>query len=274
MTDALLRRMIESYLSVPMARYAIAFQGGEPLLMGEDFFRKAEEYGQGRIEFSVQTNATLVTPSLADFFASSGWLIGVSPHTAECEKGILLLKERGVEYNVLKLITKDDLHAPEALYHHLRDDLGAKYQQYIECSHPADYAINGADWGEFLCRLFDEWKRCGDEHTISVRNFDAIVTRLVTGREEMCQFAPYCHHYLVVDFKGDVYPCDFYVEDRWRLGNIAERSLSELYHSPKALEFAARKRNYFDCPRSRGALDAGWRRFFDYATPYLSSLLG
>ena len=273
MSGERLTNLIENYLSGSPGPKHIAFQGGEPLLMGEGFFRKAAEIAAGRIEFSVQTNATLMTESLARFFANERWLIGVSPHNRKCEEGIKLLASAGAEYNVLQLITRENVDKPEELYHHLRDDLGAKYHQYIECSHPSDYAIDAMAWGEFLCRLFDEWTKEGDEHRISVRNFDAVVSRLVTGREELCNFSPYCHHYLVVDHNGDVYPCDFYCEERWRLGNIGSKSLFELFNSSKALEFAERKKNYFDCPRSRGMLDAGWQRFFDYATQKLQNLI-
>ena len=79
MSDAILERMLTTYRALPIAEHAVAFQGGEPLLMGEDFFRRAAELGEG-VSFSVQTNATLVTDSLARFFAEAGWLVGVSPH--------------------------------------------------------------------------------------------------------------------------------------------------------------------------------------------------
>ena len=64
MSDTILERMLTTYCALPIAEHAVAFQGGEPLLMDEFFFRRAAELGEG-VSFSVQTNATLVTDSLA-----------------------------------------------------------------------------------------------------------------------------------------------------------------------------------------------------------------
>ena len=279
MTDALLKRMLESFNALPFLDRAVCFQGGEPLLMGEDFFRKAAEYAEGGIRFSLQTNATLVTESLAEFFAREDWLIGVSPHWHGYEAaqkgraGYDRLVAAGCAVNVVRLVTKADVAEPEKLYHFLRDELGSFNQQYIECADPEPFALDGAEWGEFLRRLFDEWRRCGDERRVSVRNFDTIVSRLALGREDTCQFGDDCRHYLVVDWNGDVYPCDFHVEPEWRLGNLFEQSWEELIESPKEIAFGRRKRGSFDCPRVKGRFDAAYRSFFSYAEPQLADLL-
>lgn len=285
MSDGILDRMVESYRELPIPTHAIAFQGGEPLIMGEDFFRRAAEKGEG-IDYSVQTNATLVTPSMAAFFAERDWLIGVSPHwdspfqsdgdpgVRDGLSGYRRLVDAGVATNILQLVTKDNVREPERLYRHIRDDLGSNWHQYIECTSPSEYAVTGEEWGDFLCRLFDVWKADGDEHRVSVRLFDSIVSQLVNGHPTMCNFAQDCRNYLVVEANGDVYPCDFHVLPEYRLGNLLTDSWATLLASPVYTSFGLRKRGYPDCPRNHGALDVGWKRFFDHALPYLRSLTG
>lgn len=282
MSEATLERVLSSYREIPLPSHDIAFQGGEPLLMGEDFFRRAAEFGEG-IGFSVQTNATLVTPSLAKFFAEADWLIGVSPHwnmkdksekaTSEGEKGYWRLVEAGVKTNILQLITKKNVNEPEALYYYIRDELKCNWQQYIECTEPAGFAITGEEWGEFLCRLFEVWRKEKDEHRVSVRLFDSIISQLVNGVPTMCNFGRDCRNYLVIEANGDVYPCDFHVRPEFKLGNILVNSWETLIESPRYTAFGERKRNFPDCPRNRGTLDVGWQRFFVHAVPYFRKLL-
>ena len=274
MSDAILERMLTTYRALPIAEHSVAFQGGEPLLMGEGFFRRAAEQGEG-VSFSVQTNATLVTDSLARFFAEAGWLVGVSPHgrKPEFRRGYERLIAAGVAVNVLQLVTKNEVREPEKLYHYIRDELGCLYHQYIECTWPEPFEVSGEEWGFFLVRLFDEWEKCGDVRRVSVRTFDSLVSQIVSGAPTLCQFANDCRHYLVVEANGDVFPCDFYVEPSLCLGNVMRDSWESIIESPLYAEFGARKRGHPDCPRNRHALDSGWQRFYSHAIPRLSAFV-
>ena len=284
-----LERLIGDYLALGFERGSITFQGGEPLLMDEEFFRRAQELGNNKIDFSVQTNGTLLTPSLARFFAEHHWLVGVSVHdrSEAMLRGVKLLREAGADYNVLALITKDNVAVPEELYRYCRDALGGKFLQFIECVHPASHAITAEQWGEFLCRVYDLWRAEGDVHRISVRLFDSLVSQRTFGRPTLCQFGGDCRNYLVIEHNGDIYPCDFFVEKELRLGNLRERGeinpLAAAFLSPEFAAFGARKKTLppdcfrceyrtlcqGDCPRSRAngrsVLCRGWRRFFGHA---------
>ena len=261
-----LEKMLLGYRALPMAEHQVAFQGGEPLLMGEEFFRRASEIAPD-VKFSLQTNATLVTPSLARFFAEHNWLVGVSPHgrTKEFFEGYHMLVDAGVLVNVLQLVTRHNVMRPEELYRFIRDELGCRNHQYIECTWPEEFAVNAEEWGEFLMRLFDEWRRLEDERRVSIRHIDSLVSEIVFGVPSLCSFANDCRHYFAVESNGDVYPCDFYVEKRWRLGNIAEDSWQDIASSRKYCEFGLRKRDHMDCPRNKHALDAAWEKFRAYA---------
>src|SRR5437667_6191973 len=80
--EAYLRQLIEAHASVP--EVMIAWQGGEPTLMGVEFFRRSVELAEGflrpgqRAAYTIQTNATLLDEEWADFFVEKGFLVGVS----------------------------------------------------------------------------------------------------------------------------------------------------------------------------------------------------
>ncbi len=218
----------------------------------------------------MQTNATLVTDSIARFFAESGWLAGASPHarSPEFRRGYGRLVRAGVRTNVLQLVTRDLARDPAGLYHYIRDTLGCAHHQYIECTWPERFAVDGRVWGDFMIGLFDEWRRCGDEGRVSVRTFDAIASELAAGAPALCQFADDCRHHLVVEANGDVYPCDFYAEPSLRLGNTMENTWEEMADGAKYAAFGERKRAHADCPRNNHRLDEGWQRFFNYSLPF------
>ena len=260
----------ESYLSLPFDSFSIAFQGGEPMLAGLDFFRRANDFAKRvlpdglRLSLSIQTNATLVTREAAKFFADEGWLVGASvdgpaeihdAHRrtpdgrgthAEALGGINALKEAGCDYNVLTLVTKSNVDAPKKIYRYVRDELGGKWQQYT------DYleGISTRQWDRFLCGVLDAWLEDGDMGRVSVRNIDAALSYAALGRAEQCLFANRCDGHVVVERNGDVYPCDFFVAKETLLGNIMEREWGELRESRVAQEFAARK-----CSRHLSKID-------------------
>ena len=273
MDAAVLERMMATYTALPMASHAIAFQGGEPLLAGLDFFRRAAALGPG-VDFSIQTNAILADPETARFLADGKWLVGVSPHfrSAAFRKGYDTLVSAGAAVNVLQLVTREIAGDPAGTYHYIRDDLKCLNHQYIECTWPERHAVGAREWGDFMIGVFDEWYRCGDVHRVSVRTFDSIVSELVLGHPTLCSFSGDCRHYLVVEANGDVYPCDFYVEPALRLGNVMENTWEEMLSSPKYAAFGARKRSHADCPRNRDRLDEGWRRFYAHALPFLKQV--
>lgn len=261
MPDAVLERMVERYLSLPFDSFSIAFQGGEPLLAGLDFFRRANDFANRflpegrRASLSIQTNATLMTREAARFFVDEGWLVGVSvdgpadihdAHRvtpgrrgthADVLRGIEMLRDAGCDYNVLTLVTEANVREPARIYRYVRDELGGKWQQYTDHLE----SVTTREWDAFLVGVLDAWLSDGDPGRVSVRNIDAAFSYATTGRAEQCLFADRCDGHVVVERNGDVYPCDFFVSEKTRLGNIMEMGWRELRESPLAMSFAAKK---------------------------------
>ncbi len=298
MTDETLEVMIKKYMKTDQNKqYAFGWQGGEPTLMGLDFFKKVVEfqlkYAQpgSSISNGIQTNATLITEEIAKFFGEYKFLVGVSldgpeylhdyyrktlgqkPTHALVMRGIEHLKQNGIEFNILSLINNKTVKKAKEIYHYHRDN-GFLFHQYIPCvefdksGQLKPYSITGKDWGIFLTELFNEWIK-QDVNKVSIRLFDSIMEYLVYGRYNVCYMQDNCVQYFVVEHDGGVYPCDFFVQDNLLLGNINNNSWEELFNSKIYQSFGIQKSNWNEecnlCPYLR--LCHGDCQKFRYGAP-------
>lgn len=326
MSEATLTRLVRSYLALPFPAHTFAFQGGEPLLMGEDFYRKLiqlqKRYARPGTQITncVQTNGTLITPSLAEFFAKENFLLGISvdgdapahnerrPDAAGngshalVMRGLENVRAAGAEFNLLTLVSQSNVHAPLETYRYLRDTLGCRFMQFIECvefddsGKLLDYAITPDQWADFIIAVFDEWY-AHDLKRVSVRLFDSIVSKILTGRANSCAMGCDCREYFVVEHTGDVYPCDFFVRPELKLGNLHTHDWDELWNADIHTQFGRRKSQlhadclrcpyrYFcqgDCPKNRTGHDASrdpktlsylceaWKRIYARILPPLEA---
>jgi uncharacterized protein len=154
MSDEVMEQLIRSYLaSQPQEEVEFAWQGGEPTLMGLDFFKRAVELqkkyaGGHKVCNSFQTNGTLLDDSWCEFMAKENFLIGLSidgPEEihnryriyddgrgtfAKVENAAKLMRKHGVEYNALTCITRESAYEGRKIYRYLRDH-GFKFMQFI-----------------------------------------------------------------------------------------------------------------------------------------------
>jgi uncharacterized protein len=263
-----LERVIATYMATDQPQYAFGWQGGEPTLMGAEFFRRVVElqsrYGRpgAVVANGLQTNATRITDELAAFFARCRFLLGVSVDGPEglhdrfrkaaggggsfraVSRGIECLQRHGVAFNALVAVTAANAERVEEIYRFLLDR-GIDHHQYIPIvefdgrGRPLPFSVGGEQWGRFLVRLYELWHP--DRYRVSVRHFDAVLARLVDGAEAICTMGRDCRSYFLVEHNGDVYPCDFFVEPALRLGNLHELGWDQLAGSAVYRDFGARK---------------------------------
>jgi uncharacterized protein len=106
----------------------------------------------------------------------------------------------------------------------------------------AEFSVTPRQYGDFLCRIFDRWVQFGPQR-LSIRDFDSLLGYCLTGHHTICTFDRQCSQYLVIEHTGDVFPCDFFVEPRWRLGNIFETPLDQLAAGAQKKAFARLKQS-------------------------------
>ncbi len=235
------------------------FQGGEPLIAGIDFFRKFVETSEehktngSSINYSLQTNGTLLNEDICRFFKENNFLIGVS---LDGEKplhdkyrsnsfdrtmnGIELLKNHGVEFNILSVITsKTDASRlfDFCIENNFRD------VQPIYCLDPlngekSDYSLNAKQLARFKKRFFNLWfVEVSKGNHFYVRDFDNLLSLMTKGVAEQCGASGRCNAQLVVESDGTCYPCDFYCLDEFECANINDADINDILNSDGLKKF-------------------------------------
>jgi len=329
------RRLEEPVLATFMRQYmqyiadagvaSLVWQGGEPTLAGLDFFQRAVDL---EVEFAprgatignaLQTNAVLLDDRWGEFLRRYNFLVGASLDGPEAVHdsarrdrgghgsfrrvmaGIDVLRKHRVDFNVLCVIGPHNVRRVGDLMRFFRAEgfshlqfIPAMAFQSVEPDVPASYLITPEEYGDFLVELFEEWYQEGFP-TVSVRTFDAVVQSYLGMASDLCVYGERCESGIVVECNGDVYPCDFYVSDKWRLGNVTQQSLGLILAKPARAAFAGRKALLPSrcetcewrllcrggCPRNRSNAASGrapeyfcesHRRFFGQADGRLRSL--
>lgn len=326
MTPQTISAVLEHALEAATADCTIGFQGGEPTLAGLDFFRfavasaKEKNKNHVRLHFALQTNGLAINDAWAAFFAENHFLIGVSlDGTKEIHDrnridaagngtfgrvvhAIEILERHGVDYNILTVVTKNTVRSYRAI-HSFFQKKGFRYQQFIPCLDPLEEERGKENWsltpelyGKFLKQSFDLWyaeAMAGNKQYH--RYFDNLLCMLNGQPPEACGMAGICGMQYVVEADGSTYPCDFYMLDTYRIGNLAVDTIAQVDAKRKEIGFveqslpaadACKKCRWFTlcrggCRRDRDYFENGiglnyycsaYQDFFEYAYPRLVQL--
>jgi uncharacterized protein len=336
MTIEMLEHFVKEYIAAnDVQDVYFNWHGGEPLLAGLDFYRKAVEfqkkYGEGkRIYNTLQTNGTLITSEWAEFFRANGFLLGVSldgPQNVHDRyrggkggasvfgkviKGIMELYRARVQYNVMTTVNKQSEGRGLEIYQFLKQ-AGTRFIQFMPVvehvkdglivspdtpgARIAPWSIDAKAFGQFLCDIFDYWVR-HDVGKVFVNQFDAALASWCGVPQGTCSFAETCGGNSIIEHNGDLYPCDHFVYEDYRIGNVLETDLRTLMNSSKQVRFGIDKRNglpgkclscrwffacHGECPKHRfnttdkgetglNALCEGYEMFFSHVAPYMERM--
>ncbi len=278
MAADLLEDYVRQYIAAQRAPEVVfAWQGGEPTLMGLDFYKLAVQFQRRharpgmRVLNTLQTNATLLDDEWCAFLGEHDFLIGVSidgpraihdtyrydkgkkPTFDRVMAGVDLLKRHRVEFNVLTTLHAANAAHPLEIYHFLRDEVGAQFMQFIpiverdndtgfqEGERVTPRSVTGRQYGEFLIAVFDEWAR-HDVGRVYVQLFDVCLGVWLGQPAGLCVHAETCGAALALEHNGDLYSCDHFVEPGHRLGNIRQLPMVELVGSAQQRAFGQAKR--------------------------------
>ncbi len=252
---------------------SIAWQGGEPALMGLDFYKRAieleQKYGHGQqVGNGFQTNGTLLDREWAVFFKKYDWLIGLSldgpehihdryrldkgehPTWKNVEQKAKMLLEDGVAVNAMCCITDYSADRAEELYNYYKK-LGLTWMQFIPVVEKdrlnslkvASFSVTADKYGLFLTTLFDLWLADFQNGmpTTSIRHFESLFYAYVGMEIPECSFMKECGPYVVVEHNGNVYSCDFFVEQKHKLGNLRHDKLINMLNSKRQDDFGKAK---------------------------------
>lgn len=336
MSEQMLEHFIKEYIAANDVRDVFFnWHGGEPLLAGLDFYRKAmafqKKYADGKhIHNTLQTNATLITREWAEFFRANNFLIGVSldgPQNVHDRyrggkggasvfdrviKGIMELYRAGAQYNVMATVNRQSEGRGLEIYQFLKS-AGTRFIQFmpvlehtkdglivdpqVQGARIAPWSVSPEGYGRFLCDIFDYWVR-NDVGKVFVNQFDAVLACWCGAQPGICALAQTCGGNSIIEHNGDLYPCDHFVYEGYKIGNVLETDLRTLMNSTKQVRFGLDKRNalpddcikckwfftcHGECPKHRfnttdkgetglNALCEGYKLFFAHVAPYMDKM--
>ncbi|MDZ7371645.1 MAG: anaerobic sulfatase maturase [candidate division KSB1 bacterium] len=273
MSEETLRSLVKQMMRQGEREVSFCWQGGEPTLMGIEFYERAVEY---QIRFgrpgqvvgnSLQTNGVLIDRDWALFLRDARFLVGLSidgpQHIhdryrvskgqgswASVMKALETLMRYEVPVNVLTVVNDYSVNFADEIYSFHKQN-GLTYMQFIPCverrrDDPQEYAsftVPAEAYGRFLCRLFDLWWddfQDGKPTTI-IRWFDSVAANCAGLEPPECTLQTECGSYLVAEHNGDVFSCDFFVDSGHYLGNLHKTPLFDLLNSPQQKSFGAAK---------------------------------
>jgi len=279
MDEALLEEYTRQYIAAQrVPEVTFAWQGGEPTLMGLDFFQKSVAFQQKyrrpgmRVENALQTNGTLLDDDWCAFFAQHDFLIGLSmdgpqhlhdayrvdkggqPTWEKVMRAARLLQKHGVRFNILTTVHAANAPYPLEVYRFLRDEVKTEFMQFIpiverdnetgyqEGDSVRERSVSAEQYGQFLIAIFEEWVR-RDVGRVFVQIFDVTLAAYSGNRPGLCIFEQTCGSALAMEHNGDLFACDHFVEPDYRLGNIGEIPLIEMVGSAGQRKFGADKRD-------------------------------
>lgn len=278
MSDKVLSAFITNYItSQPTPVVEFVWQGGEPTLLGIDFFKRVIELqkpfvGTKTLTNSLQTNGTLLTAEWCRFLKKHNFMVGISLDGPEevhdryrrdrkgkgsfdrVMRGLNLLQEHKVDYNVLACVARDTARHPLDVYRFFKDE-GIEFIQFTPIVKRLSDTANGTtglrlagpaaldkkgrqgdvtpwsvipeEYGDFLIAIYEEWVR-HDVGTVFVMNFEWVLNAWIRNPSPVCVYADTCGRSVVIEHNGDVYACDHCVYPEYRLGNILSDMLPDM----------------------------------------------
>lgn len=312
--------IIEKTFSYADGLANFGFQGGEPTMAGLDFFKRVVElqkkYNTKRIKVNnaIQTNGLNINEEWAQFLHDNNFLVGLSldgtqqihdkyrhdAHGAGTFERVMnaakIMDKYKVEFNILSTVNIDVARNIDRIYYFFKKQ-GFNYLQFIPCLDELkkenggnSYSLTPEAYGEFLISLFKLWYvDINTNKPMSIRYFDNLAMMLYGYPPESCGMSGSCSCYYMIEADGSVYPCDFYVTDEWRIGNVLTDEFDQMSMTQTAKRFVETSRQVAPgcrecehyhicrggCRRNREPISIGhnntnylcpaFKMFFDYA---------
>jgi len=291
MTDKVLSAFVTSYISSqPTPIVEFVWQGGEPTLLGIDFFKRVIDLqkqfsGTKTITNSLQTNGTLLTAEWCEFLKKNNFMVGISLDGPKeihdryrCDRkgngsfdqvmrGLKLLQDHKVEYNVLACVARETAKSPLDVYRFLRN-VGVEFIQFTpvverqsdssgrqvglrlagpaaldkkdQYGHVTPWSVIPEEYGDFLVAIYEEWVR-RDVGSVFVMNFEWVLNAWIGNPSPVCIHAKQCGRSVVIEHNGDVFACDHCVYPEYKLGNILSDTLPDMVAKSLQSGFGAAK---------------------------------
>jgi uncharacterized protein len=272
MNDDMLEKYIIQHIEASTEETIFfSWHGGEPLMAGIDFFRKAvalqkKHKPSGRtIINGVQTNGTLIDWNWGSFLAEEKFMVGLSidgpgdlhnrfrttpdgrSSLPKVLRGYEILQRYRISSEILCVVNSFNVKFPLVIYNFFKE-LGAKYITFLPLverrpgtkSGVSRASVPPLEFGRFLVSVFDEWIE-RDIGEIKIQIFEEAARTAFNQEHTLCIFKEICGGVPVVELNGDFYSCDHFVNRDNLIGNINEGSIAGFLDSKRQKAFGRAK---------------------------------
>ncbi len=233
------------------------FHGGEPLLTGYEFYKKAlellsQELSDLNPAFAIQTNLWLMTPKIAELFAEYNIPIGSSldgpleindsqrgsGYFEKTMQGYKIAKEKGLNVSFISTFTSSSIAQKEAIFNFfLENNLDLKLHPALpslRSEDPEEWAISPEEYGKLLIYLLDEYLEHMGE--IEIKNIDHLCKGVFVRRGVVCTYADCVGDTFAIGPDGNIYPCYRFVGmEEYVIGNVRDHPSMEDLSKSEAL---------------------------------------
>ncbi len=269
--DTLEKYIIQHIEASPAPVINFSWHGGEPTLLGLDYFRKIvalqrkHQPPSQRIANGMQTNGTFLNEEWCRFLAAEGFTVGLSldgpqemhdrfrltkgknPSHKQALHGYNLLRQHRIPCDILCVVHAQNVQHPTRVDRFFKE-IKAQYIGFIPLVEPkfgeesgvSDRTVPAEAWGHFLCTIFDEWK-VQDVESLKVQIFEETARTALGQEHALCIFRKTCGDVPAIEHNGDFFSCDHYVNAEHRLGNIKETPVVDFLESPAQRAFGQLK---------------------------------
>jgi uncharacterized protein len=269
--DILEEYILQHVGTCPDAVIPFAWHGGEPTLLGLDYFHKIVELQRKhrphdrQIINGIQTNGTLLNEEWCRFLSAEHFGVGISldgpqemhdshrltkagkPTHSQAMQGYKLMREHGIACDILCVVHAQNVNYPLEVYRFFKQ-IKATHIGFLPLVEPRpdmDGAVSSCTvpseaFGTFLCTIFDEWTS-QDIGTIKVQIFEETARESLGQEHALCIFKKTCGDIPVIEHNGDFFSCDHFVDRGHHLGNIRETRLVDLIENPEQRAFGQAK---------------------------------
>lgn len=256
--------VLDKFLFACMPHYKairIIWHGGEPLLMGLDFFESAynliNQYANKfdvKVEFGLQTNGTLLNEKNIDFFKNTNTHISLSydgpfndilrQRTSDVEQAIYLLKKKEVKFSCLSTINSASVEQLIETYNFFKDlNVPIKFNPIFPDGAAKEnslFIMSSSQWAEEFCKLFINWfydKDCN----IEVSSCCDILKKYLGLFKNGCVNGTCMFRFVAIDANGNLYPCGRLVDQNYLLADVSSiDDIRQIFISPNYLKILER----------------------------------
>lgn len=278
MSEKLMEQSIQKVSDFAESSHWI-WHGGEPLLMGVDFYKTVKEvqdfYRTKGKKFSngIQTNGTLIDEELINFCEQNkDFHLGLSIDGPEYlhdqtrvyknKKGSFnevlnkqkLLRGKGIGGGAICVISSKNINYPAELYSFFKEEqINVKFNPLISSGRAneniTELEITPKQYGDFLSKLWDIYNedvKREEKLVIQIDPFMEVLGNLGTNRPLGCNYSTSCrNNFISIGPQGDIYPCGrFDGIKEFRMGNVNDNTIEEAMNSP--INTQLKKRNLED----------------------------